>query len=169
MNPASHPHYSFRWSQNVVAHLYQKHTRATDFALEILDISTRQLAAFLANGDPMWVELRKFIQDIEIWQKYSGLVLHKCVAMELFQIHVRRKYSKRLCDRLTPTFSDLNLEEQGSDRGLEEASADSSLPLLDFWSRFRSGVDGLSEGASDAPESDQERGPTNRADTKGQL
>jgi hypothetical protein len=77
--------YSYSWALGVVNRLRDKYPRATEDVKRILKVSDRNLAAFLATGDPVFVDLRNLIHfcdnaarplsnyytDVELLQRIS--------------------------------------------------------------------------------------------------
>jgi len=57
--------YSYSWSLGVVNDLKRKYPRATEMMKQILDLSDRNLVAYLATGDPLWPDLRNMVHALD--------------------------------------------------------------------------------------------------------
>jgi hypothetical protein len=66
LNPAPKTFkYSLHWAENVISQLRVKYARGTDMVEEVLGISDRDLARYLAFGDPLWRHLRETIKNTQ--------------------------------------------------------------------------------------------------------
>lgn len=57
--------YSFSWAESVVNKLRKAYPRATEDVMRILDITARNMAAFLAVGDPVFVDIRNLVHFLD--------------------------------------------------------------------------------------------------------
>lgn len=127
MNPAS---YSFEWAKSIVTRVIEKYPRATEILCILLDLTPRQMATYLAKGDPLWPVLRSWIHLIEIY-----LQIHQkngyYTAVEYFRSRYRYIYNGDQAERLAKRLEFVIMKEQGSrgGRGRSE-SDDPSQPLL---------------------------------------
>lgn len=65
LKPASGTNcYSITWARSIVDQLAAAHARATEAVLEFYDISLKDLALYLAKGDPVFTYLKKRIKYI---------------------------------------------------------------------------------------------------------
>ena len=109
-NPAS---YSYGWALGRAEELYRAHPRATELVLELLEISLKQAAVFLAKRDPAWVELREAIHIVENWSRKPGFSPSVLTATDVFYDVLRRRNRLRLVGRLDSLGKCAMLEEQG--------------------------------------------------------
>jgi hypothetical protein len=111
LNPASYP---YSWALERAQDLYRAHPRATETVLELLDISLKQLALFLAKRDPVWVDIRDAIHLAENWIRNRGCTTQTFRVEGIFALELRRKGKERLADRLDAVQKRHIIEEQGS-------------------------------------------------------
>jgi hypothetical protein len=97
LKPAS---YSYSWAMSVVNQLYDKYPRATEVVKEILQITDRHLAAYLANADPLWPDLRNLVKVVDNDLKSCAQPWNTPAHVKCTSIYLRRKGKERLADRL---------------------------------------------------------------------
>jgi len=132
LNPALPLKYSFEWALSVVHQLHRKHARATEAVLEVLQISEKQLALYLAHDDPLWKELRDFVKRWEVYleiHKNSGIF----PGLVYFSNLYRCEKTLRIADRLDSYLKCGKFKEQGSDKGrVRKAKPTESAFLFPF-------------------------------------
>lgn len=129
MNPA---HYSYSWAASVVNRLYGKYVRATETVLEMLDISPRDLAKYLAEADPIFPQLRELIHQVDEWQKrLPGGVLGDSNIL-LIRDYLHRKGRERLVSRLDE-IRKRNENKRAGFKGREWEGAARSLPSFEHF------------------------------------
>jgi hypothetical protein len=116
LNPAR---YSYSWAASVVERLKEKYARATDHVETILDITDRDLANFLARGDPVFPQLREFIHIMDNWDRTSQRPDHYLTDVNQISSYIRRKGWERLANRLDEIGIRDRIKEQGSRGGAE--------------------------------------------------
>lgn len=67
MKPQNKAKYSLNWAKSVVEALERKHARATDYVCKLFDLTPKQLAIYLAFGDPLFNSLREIIKIYDNW------------------------------------------------------------------------------------------------------
>lgn len=132
MNPAPNALYSYNWAKNVVAQLWEKHTRVHAITNELLGISDRTLANLLAKGRPEFAVLRKLVQTLDEWEIRNPGVLNTRLHRDAFLKMYSEKMPEKLLGYLTMQLRQPTLEEQGSRGGGKRSASDDSRLPLDF-------------------------------------
>lgn len=128
MNPAPRLKYSLVWAKNVVKQLYDKHARATELVLEILDISEHQLAVYLASDDPVFPAIRDLIKRVEIWTTIRGIKATYYTLVDYLALRLENFTGLGEKDRLISRVKSVMLKKQGSREGTGGLPAESSPP-----------------------------------------
>lgn len=121
MTPAR---YSLSWALSVVYRLKEKYARATELAEENLEISDKDLAKFLAIGDPVFPQIRELVHIYDNYLKVSHLDFSTTQELSEMAYYLRRKGWERLAGRLDSVSKRRRLEEQGSRGGVERGEAE---------------------------------------------
>ncbi len=115
--PLTPAHYSRSWAENVIKQVAGKYPRATEDVKKILDITDRNLAAYLASGDPLWPKLRLMVQIAANWESRANWQGWTPSNVRYLAIEMRRKGSFRLADRIDKVRNQARIQEQGSGEG----------------------------------------------------
>lgn len=121
MIPAS---YSFSWALRVVNELKGKYPRATETAKRFLSIDDRNLATYLAKGDPLWPKLRDFIRTIDSWERKGLGDGWNYSNVKYLRDQFNRKGGERIAERLDKLLNSGTLKEQESRERGEGGEAD---------------------------------------------
>ena len=108
--------YSIIWARDIVQQLTDKHPRATKAVLQMLGISAEEAARYLANGDPVWKDLRDLVKVVNKWMSRRPSDASDAIIFEFLCEFSKRNYSKRVSDRLDKRFKQaytLIAEEKG--------------------------------------------------------
>ena len=125
--PAS---YSYRWANEVATTLGNSYPRATDIFCDILDISIKDLANFLARGDPIFPICRNLIHFIDRIGSGSAWKHDLDFYRANIAVFCRQKQIKRILDRLDKVSNFAILKEQAfKARDGGGQAADPSRPL----------------------------------------
>lgn len=95
--PISTAHYSLRWAESIVQKVEDKYARGYSFTKEILALEDKDLAMYLARGDPLWPKLRNLARFLQACAD-GGWNSAKMV-QELYQSRVYGK-EERIIKRL---------------------------------------------------------------------
>jgi len=102
-------HYSYRWADEVVQRLEAKHTRATVIVCEILNVTHRNLVAFLAINDPAFAQIRDLIHNVNNVLQMPG----KGLTDDEWKLFLRRKlirtHNERFLERLDVLYGNSKL------------------------------------------------------------
>lgn len=132
MNPYSTAHYSYSWAYGVVETLERKYARAAIITYKLLGIDTKILAKYLANGDPIYPQIRDFMHRVDKIDKFARPKPTMSEFYSFMSKYYPRNQSKRIGERLTAIHNGQIIEEQLNKGGESEAQADDSLPFLDL-------------------------------------
>jgi len=109
--------YSYSWALARVRELERKHARATETVCKLLQITERNLAAFLATGDPAFPQIREFIHWVENWDNTCSRPDQYETDFKAIVYYLRRRGRERLADRLDEVKNRGTIKEQGSRGG----------------------------------------------------
>lgn len=93
-------HYSFNWAEGVVDKVQETYPCATEILCRVLNLTRKNLAAYLARNDPLWHFLRTEIHYIDLLLKDTGEEsLNEAQYVSLDE-HLRAKGGPRIVGRL---------------------------------------------------------------------
>lgn len=92
--------YSYSWANSVVQKLADKYPRATEDVCEILQISPKILAKYLANNDPVFAQLRDLIHLAHNWANSPNWPGWTTQMLSTLESYVHRKGWERVQKRL---------------------------------------------------------------------
>jgi hypothetical protein len=101
----------------VVKQLNQKYPRATESVRQILDITDRNLAAYLASGDALWPKLRDFVHICAHLQGLRPDYYTDVKIADDIRCYYRGKGWERIAERLDRKEIQVKLKEQESRGG----------------------------------------------------
>lgn len=107
------PGYSFTWAEHVVNLLTQKHARGVNAFKRVFEVNDRQLACFLARGDPIWPQIRDIIHLMENWEKKGCSWDIYSTDVKLLRQHLHRTQRLRLLGRLDKVQNSAKNERAG--------------------------------------------------------
>jgi hypothetical protein len=137
LNPAK---YSFSWAETIVAKATEKYPRGATLIKNMLLVTDRDMAAYLAHGDDMWPKLRSMMSKGEDLLKNNTRLGATTVLISWCRLTFSPEMKERFEYALTTRQKRLRIEEQGLIQGREEANADERHQLL---LPFLEDIDGL--------------------------
>lgn len=114
--------YSLTWANNRVNELKNKHPRATEIVKKFFKLTDKNLALYLAIGDPMFPALRDIIHRTEVFIEIHGI--H----------YTDEKYKSFLRERIK-NFTGLGCKER-LDRRLESIMLEEQVQKGDSTSEY---------------------------------
>lgn len=128
--PFSPANYSLNWAAGVIKELKNKHARGCNIVEEVLGITDRNLAKYLATGDPLYPKLRQIIKLLDNLSLGAGKHATKAMLVANLGAMADRPGFERIKKRLTDLENSAMLEEQVK-RGVGEANkADPTHPYV---------------------------------------
>lgn len=109
--------YSYRWANGIATDLANKYGRATDIFCEILDISVKDLAKFLANGDEIFAICRNLIHFMDRIGEGSAWKHEITFYRANLRAFCAGKGIKRIVDRIDTVENSTILKEQAFKAG----------------------------------------------------
>jgi hypothetical protein len=131
MNPSSTASYSYQWALSIVESLAKTYPRATEVTCEILDITPKTIAYYLAKRDPLYPQLRELIHRVDKMVKFASPPMSMSEICYFMSKYSCKFQPERITKRLTAILNGPKFKEQLMKGGNCEASAD-QLPSFVF-------------------------------------
>jgi hypothetical protein len=112
MKPLQPASYSLTWANDVVKHLKNKHARGAEIVEEMLRVTPKQLALYLAKNDPLWKELRNLIKISDNWYRCAHRHYTDVEYIKFIQRNVIKLPDFKGSERLTRRLDELKLKKQ---------------------------------------------------------
>jgi hypothetical protein len=120
--------YSYHWALGVVLSLKRKYPRATETMKRVLRLNDRNLAAYLATGDPLFPDLRNLVHFLDNNGRPLDELYTTTQVLSNIRLYWRCKSKERLLERLDKVEKWSIIEEQGSRGGEVRSDSDESSP-----------------------------------------
>ena len=133
MIPASSSRYSLSWAQHVVSQLRDRYPRGLKAVYELLQITSQDLAKYLARSDPLWPHLRELARALDNWHRTCTYGYNWVTDVKGIRFFCTRKHWERIVRRIDMLHFDNTIKEQES-AGSPEPSGEGSpsfFPALD--------------------------------------